>query len=646
MSGQPTVTRRSPSPPQPLRVLRLLLLLVPVGVLGVALKLLRVPDGQHLATTLTQISSDVLFGAGWTLAWLLIALRPRSRPARRIGVLLAHLSTLLVAVLTVVHHVFQQRTGSALTVARLQSTWQHREELTRLIGSQLDQSTVLLLVATVLHALVVPWLLGPPLLRVLRRLPLDLTGPRTARTGRRGPARRAATVLLAVGLLVSSVWTAPTASARFARAPLAHLVMAPVEERGAFSVDLGEEPPLPDPAATLLRDDAGPRRNVVVITLESQRSVSTLPPTDRPVTPFLDQLAARSIEAERAYPVVPHTSKSLTAIHCGVAPPLDSRNSEAGEGGIAGRCLPELLAEQGYRTAFFQSATEHFERRRDLTANLGFETFESSDTLPTEGFGRVNYFGFEDDVMLAPSREWLERQGDAPFMLSYLTVTAHHDYAMPEGYVEEAFVEDPELNSYLNGLHYQDRFVQKVVEQLSDLGLYEDTVVVVVGDHGEGFGEHGVRQHDDTIYEEGIRVPLIVHDPQLQDPLRITEPVQQTAILPTVAELLGFRLGGDAGRRSLLSEGPREPVTVTCAQRAQCMARLDGDLKYVHHFGDRRDEVFDVAADPYERQDLVTSADRAWLAEQREETLRWRLRVEREYRELRGAAGTADPDVP
>ena len=74
-------------------------------------------------------------------------------------------------------------------------------------------------------------------------------------------------------------------------------------------------------------------------------------------------------------------------------------------------------------------------------------------------------------------------------------------------------VEDEELNRYLNTAIYQDRFVSKVFAMLDDLGLADETVVAVVGDHGEGFGEHGLRQHDNTIYDEGVQVPLIIYDP-------------------------------------------------------------------------------------------------------------------------------------
>ena len=230
------------------------------------------------------------------------------------------------------------------------------------------------------------------------------------------------------------------------------------------------------------------------------------------MTPVLDDLARRSTRPERGYSVLPHTSKAITAIHCGIAPPLDTANSEAEEDSLPVACLPELLVEQGYATAYFQSATETFERRRATVANLGFETFVPVEEMDPTGFHTANYFGYEDDIMRAPQRAWLEEHRDQPFMLSMLTVTAHHDYNL-QGYEPIDFVDDPLMNAYLNGLHYQDRFVGKVLDQFKDLGLYDETVFVISGDHGEGFGEHQVFQHDNTIHDEGIQIPILIHDP-------------------------------------------------------------------------------------------------------------------------------------
>ncbi|NHB83872.1 sulfatase-like hydrolase/transferase [Tessaracoccus sp. HDW20] len=70
-------------------------------------------------------------------------------------------------------------------------------------------------------------------------------------------------------------------------------------------------------------------------------------------------------------------------------------------------------------------------------------------------------------------------------MLGMLTVSGHHDYKLP-GVTPIDFVDNPMLNEYLNGIHYQDQFVSHVIDMFKELGLYENTVFVVTGDHGEG----------------------------------------------------------------------------------------------------------------------------------------------------------------
>jgi arylsulfatase A-like enzyme len=108
-------------------------------------------------------------------------------------------------------------------------------------------------------------------------------------------------------------------------------------------------------------------------------------------------------------------------------------------------------------------------------------------------------------------------------------------------------------------VRYQDFFLKKLFEQYKDLGLYEDTVFVILGDHGEGFGEHGLKQHDNTIYQEGLHIPLLVHDPQNPEPRRVGENVSELDVLPTVAEKLGYEIeGGEYPGSSILSppEGP------------------------------------------------------------------------------------------
>ena len=431
-------------------------------------------------------------------------------------------------------------------------------------------------------------------------------------------------------LLAASVWSAPTVSAAFALAAPVQFAVTPVREALAYPESLADETVVPTPASTKLVDGGGRHKNLVVITLESQRATSTLPETSQPVTPVLDALAEDSLRPERGYTVLPHTSKALTAVHCGIAPPLDSDNTEADAGSLPGKCLPQLLSEQGYGTAFFQTATEHFERRRSTVSNFGYEHFTPVDEMDHFGFNRANYFGYEDDIMLEPSRRWIEENRDEPFMLGMLTVTGHHDYAL-ENFDLIDFVDDPLLNKYLNGIHYQDQFVGNVIDMFKELGLYEDTVFVVVGDHGEGFGEHRLFQHDNTVYDEGLRIPYLILDPSREGEL-VEGPANQLAVLPTAVDLLGFELESDQTYRPSLASGePQGPVVASCWARGKCTATMNGDMKVIHHFGDRRDEVFDLAQDPYELTDLAASADESWMAGLRDTALDWYVGVEAIY---------------
>jgi hypothetical protein len=96
---------------------------------------------------------------------------------------------------------------------------------------------------------------------------------------------------------------------------------------------------------------------------------------------------------------------------------------EVGGTPLAGRTAVTTGAkEQRYSTAFFQSSTENFE---NLVENFGYAEYyplEALDEDYIEGFERSNYFGYEDDIMLRPSKEWLRKQRAHPFMVTYFTI--------------------------------------------------------------------------------------------------------------------------------------------------------------------------------------------------------------------------------
>lgn len=354
------------------------------------------------------------------------------------------------------------------------------------------------------------------------------------------------------------------------------------------------------------------RPNLVMIGLESVRATATgiYNPERKAVTPFLNRMAEQSIVYERAYTVVPHTSKALAAVNCGWAPFFRHPIYES-HLGTPSDCLAKVLGDLGYATVFFQSPTEHFENRRGLVNQFGFQEFYAAEQLPSEGFELVNYFGYEDNIMLRPSMEWLEKQ-DSPFFAFYLTGTTHHPYWAPESFGFTDFSNGEPIHekeaSYLNALHYLDTFMEKLIAQYKALGLYENTIFVVFGDHGESIGTHGRHQHNPSLYEETLRIPLIVHGAHI-NPVRVTTTVvSQVDIMPTVLSLLGYELETDLPGRVITDNSPdnRAPVFAACWYDDWCAARVDSQYKYIYNFNEKPEELYDLVNDPGETRNLAS----------------------------------------
>ncbi len=282
------------------------------------------------------------------------------------------------------------------------------------------------------------------------------------------------------------------------------------------------------------------------------------------------------------------------------------------------------------------SHTKAYEDSESILKNLGYQDFYSNENMNSQGFEETYYWGYEDQIMLEPSRAWLQKHRNKPFLASYLTSAPHHDYRAPtkrHGRVQ--FDENDQFNRYLNAVRNQDFFLRELFDQYKQLGLYENTIFVVLGDHGEGHGEHGRYGHDSVIYEEGMRIPMLIHDPrQFKDGARITEPVNQLDILPTIAGLLGYQIqGGAYSGSSLLEPLPDDRILrSSCWAEQECLASLRGNIKYIYYFDDRPDELFDLAGDGKERHNLADKHSAEELEVRRSDLLQWRAETRARYK--------------
>ena len=409
-----------------------------------------------------------------------------------------------------------------------------------------------------------------------------------------------------------------------------------------------------DSQLKVTRDPDAPRTNVVLIMFESLRwSSSDVYEPGLDTTPYLASLAKDSLTIDRQYTVVPHTTKAVTALNCGIYPYLDTEPKEATPGILPRRCLAHLLRAQGYKTAFFQTAS-YFEHRDKLVANMGYETFRGLPDMPGEGFEPVSYFGREDRMMVEPSLAWVdEARKDGPFLLTYLTLTTHHNYVYPQSFPAKDYaVEDHDLGNYLNAVRYTDDVIREIMEGFKARGILEDTLFLVIGDHGEAFGEHGGRQHDLIMWEEGLRSFGMIYAPKYLEPGHIEGLRSHLDIVPTVADFLGLELTeGDFVGSSLLKPAPAgRKLFHSCWFQRRCMAMSEGFMKTIYHYGLRASEVYDHQQDPLDTQDLYGTPGYGAdvIKPHEEEMLRWVKVVNQQYREWgeRLTAGAISAQAP
>lgn len=296
----------------------------------------------------------------------------------------------------------------------------------------------------------------------------------------------------------------------------------------------------------------GPRKtnhNVVIVVLEGiQYSCTSLAgdsvqsdgdPFDP--TPHLATVASQGVSFTNARSVVTHTTKALFALLTGQRPGACQDIGETVPSAHPYASLATILEKgMGFRTAFFQSATGTFEARAGLAHNLGYQKFFARENL-NDPNSFIGYLGADEFALLEPIRDWIQSD-DEPFLLTVMCSVSHDPYEVPAWYGEMAST--PE-ERYLQTIAYTDQFIRALDIELAGLGLADNTIFCVVGDHGEAFGEHHIQGHERVAYEEVLHIAMCMRAPLLIEPgRRVASPVSSVDLAPTILTLLGFNVEG------------------------------------------------------------------------------------------------------
>ena len=379
------------------------------------------------------------------------------------------------------------------------------------------------------------------------------------------------------------------------------------------------EPPGPPPPGPPPLAPARPQRtNLIVVFLESVGE-RYLREADPPL-PFLTETGR---EADGAYlrahvSTWPQTTKAYVGLLCSELPfpshlPVTVVNPD-----IPCRSLPEVLRDEGWRTALVTSADLSYERMiRFLGAR--FDVVLDWSSLPGREEAWHNSWGVDEGLAVRQVLAQADAARDAPFFVLYGMSVAHHPYdTCAED--EATPLPDPRA-AYGRALRFVDARLRELWDGLVARGLTDRTLLVVVSDHGEGFGQHsGSQGHGPAVYDENIHVPFVLRGPQLAGlRLEVNTTTSHLDVAPTVLGLLGVAPPCTMKGRDLVHDGsPRVALFGGRPPRAQ-RGLIDGRWKYVREVGGP-DMVFDLLADPGETRDVS--------AEHRAELVGWSRRVD------------------
>jgi arylsulfatase A-like enzyme len=294
-----------------------------------------------------------------------------------------------------------------------------------------------------------------------------------------------------------------------------------------------------DPTIVKPAPRAPARRNVVLISIDTLRADRLgVYGSYRPTTPAIDAFAKRATLFEEAWSVWPETSGSHMSIFTSRFPSEHGVMSFIQTPPPSLTLLAEHLRKAGYLTRAF---TED----GGVWANAGFARGFSAYG---ERRSLTGVYGGEAAATFGDATRWVESHRDRSFFLFVHTYQVHAPYLPPRSH-RLFFLDVPGREGTgfsRNALFYdqETRFTNDQVgpflASIERLGLGDRTIVVLLADHGEEFGEHGAGGHGRTLYREVLQVPLIVWAPGLAKPGRIATPVSLLDVAPTVLDLLGL----------------------------------------------------------------------------------------------------------
>jgi len=363
------------------------------------------------------------------------------------------------------------------------------------------------------------------------------------------------------------------------------------------------------PPATKRRVRVNQPLNVILLTIDALRADMPWQGYARDIAPNLTRLANQSVVFEDHRATTSFTAQSVPAMLTGRMASTLYRSGYFFAGyQDSNEFFPEALRDKGIHTIGVQS---HLYFNRGKGIDQGFDVWQMVPGITFNERTDEHVTSETTNALLIENLSKPENTKGQFFAWTHYT-DPHAEY---KKHPESPDFGNSDRDRYDNEVHYTDQHIGEFLGWAEKQPWWKKTAVIISSDHGEAFGEHGLRQHAHELYEELVRVPLIIHVPGAE-PRRVATPHTHLDLAPTIMELMGQEpLPGFEGQ-SLVPEIdgktiPAKPVVLELAADNIQPARravVSGNWKLIR-FGDRTgpEKLFNLTDDPGEKKDLSKS---------------------------------------
>jgi arylsulfatase A-like enzyme/Flp pilus assembly protein TadD len=361
--------------------------------------------------------------------------------------------------------------------------------------------------------------------------------------------------------------------------------------------------------------------NIILITLDTTRADALGAYGNTQVhTPVMDALAASGSLFEQCYSQASLTLPSHSSILTGLPPYRHGvHNNSTYRLPDHLTTLPEHLQSIGYRTGAFIGSVILLAQ---YGLDQGFDLYDDQIVHYRQDQQRHAIVTRRAGETMRNAWEWIRRESQ-PFFSWIHLYDPHWPYEAPSPFLE-AYADVP----YYGELAYVDFQIGRLVNQLKEAGIWENTLLIITGDHGESFGEHDEQTHGFFVYHSTTHVPLIFSRPLNQVPgQRWSHTVESLDITPTILHMLGMeKEARDLPGKNLLTEDRRLIYSETYIPHEgfYCSPLLSlKDHRYSYYLS-QEEEFYDRLSDPQELNNLLETVPSDLIQEFRQEMERIR----------------------